>query len=57
MDRAELARSLQCVADLYEKVVADWARRTGVPPPSSVFVPAVRDVLHRLVEGEGERLA
>jgi len=57
MDRAELARSLQCVADLYEHLVADWAGRTGAHAPSSPFAPAVRDVLRRLVEGGGERLA
>ena len=57
MDRAELARSLQCVADLYEQLMADWAGRTEVPAPSSPFAPAVRDVLRRLVEGDGRRLA
>jgi predicted nucleotidyltransferase len=57
MDRAELARSLQEVANLYEQLLAEWAGRSAVPAPSSPFAPAVRNVLRRLVEGSGERLA
>jgi predicted nucleotidyltransferase len=57
MGRAELARSLQRVARLYEQLLADWAGRVGVPAPSSPLARAVREVLRRLAEGDGERLA
>ncbi len=56
MLRTELARSLQQTARLYSDLVADWAMRTGVTAPSSLFAPAVLDVLGRLVAGKGERL-
>ena len=54
--RTELARSLQQTACLYRDLVADWAARTGATAPSSQFVPAVLDVLDRLVAGNGERI-
>jgi predicted nucleotidyltransferase len=57
LNRAELARALQEVAKLYEHLLDEWAARAGVTAPRSPFAPAVRDVLGRLVEGNGERLA
>lgn len=49
----ELARSLRGTAILYQDLVAEWASRTDSTPPASPLAPAVRDVLERLVTGEG----
>jgi predicted nucleotidyltransferase len=54
--RAELARSLLQTAQLYRDLVAGWATRTGVTPPSSPLAPAVLDALNKLVTGNGERI-
>jgi hypothetical protein len=53
---AELARSLQQTALLYRDVLADWAIRTGVAPPSSPLAHGVLDALDRLNVGKGERI-
>jgi hypothetical protein len=56
LHRAELARSLKQMAQLYRDLVAGWTTRTGATPPSSPLAPAVLDALNKLVTGNGERI-
>lgn len=56
LHRDELARALRQTALLYRDLVAEWAVRIGVAPPTSPLAPGVLDALDRLAAGNGRHM-